>query len=775
MSEEYTALEEILAAGDPTAKRQPWRTFSDAFPDGAPRGDSTAAEPLQFAWGSCDDEAYSSLSWLKVCTLTVPENYVLGHLYASIFSGKLYLRLSSTEIDAGDGSNPAAESSGVSAEGGADVVAMDANGVPLPAALRGQIGSMQLVPDGEQEAWLKVDDQWRADVFWEPIISFCTWGCGAATKRVALSVWLVAIDEVLCFYCRSSVMETGAGRYEASYFGAESSGDYSYTLDMPWRDATPWTASEEGDFAAACGAAGMVAAVNDEGLPMMQRAAGEMIPVAIRTMSAVNWPFWWYLPTLEPTGDDVAGRFANMPEAVSAFFRGEITSAGWYQIGSYWWGAGQLGELMYDVGYADVNWENSRTAHVDPLLLPLYGGGYDSEKLALAPRVMEYSTILSAELPWPAFGWGYSRGIYVLLRGASLYGAASSICTVTETPYSTSTGEDPEPQPDPGPPGPDPDPPQPDPEPDPDPDWDPPGPVPGPGPNPNPDPDPDLDPDPEDPETPVVGWWYRGGDGVTLSWAKLSGSVYTWYAATDSFGVTAGNMDMNCYVTATIIGGGHGLGGAVNWGFVSAKSAAEITAKTENQWTASGWAPSSPPPASATDYRTISCAVSGGVKSGSFALSSTIYKKSDDAITAKKTNQYTTRQLNGKRVKFQIVELTLRKVRLQKLVAAHMQSACPIGGHTVSPGSITGTITQSGEDAPTVSIKAGEAKPAFSVSPAAIKAPWRLEWNAIRRAGTQTITCSGGAAWNADSGRYEGKIENAKFTITVPEVTFKNY
>ena len=784
--EEYKPLEELLAAGDPTARRAPWCCFDELLPDGLPRPGGTAVEPLAFAWGSCNDAVYKSLPWLKVCTLKLPSGLVLGYLYAAIFGGKVYLRLCAAEIQEAGAELATMEEAAAGAEGGADLLLADENGVPLPAALREQVCGFQLVPDGMQEEWLKVGGQWRTDVFWEPILPFCSWGMGDPLKRVALCVWLVAIDEVLCFYFRSAPMEDGHGRWNASYFGEQALDYTACALDMPWGTDGTWTGSENAEFEAACGTADCVAVVGDGGLPFNQSAPGELVPVTMRTFSESSWPFFWFAPTLSPSGDDVAGVFNSLPGAVAAYFRGEIKPSGWYKIGGYWFEAcAEYKSLM--PGLSGEDWEHSRWALVDPLLLPLYGGGYDAEAMNAAPEVMEYSTILSAQLPWPnESGWGFSRGLYVLLRGAHLYGAASCICSITETPYIPATGEDapdpeplpnPPPEPDPGP-GPD-DPPDPDPidpEPDPDPGWvpPPPGPAPGPTPGPTPTPDPDPDPDPSDPERPVVGWWYKAGDGLSVSAAKKVGKNYQFDVTAPGFAADDTEVLINAYVDLTASGGGSGLGGKVNWGFDRETGALALTAKTDNQWTASGWQPATPPSPTAQDYRSVPAKITTGVRQGEFIACSNIFLRSDDAILVKKSTQYINRTIDGEKVKFQVCYITFRKKRLQKLIAQNALAACPLDGHTVSPTSATGTISQSGEAPPSVKASAGKAECKNSRPSVKISAPWRLRYSSIREEASSKMTVSGGSEWNAADGRYSGELSQ-DFTISLPEKTFKNY
>ena len=423
---------------------------------------------------------------------------------------------------------------------------------------------------------------------------------------------------------------------------------------------------------------------------------------------------------------------------------------------------------------------------VDPLLLPLYGGGYDAAAMDAAPEVMEYSTILSAQLPWPnESGWGFSRGLYVLLRGAHLYGAASCICSVTETPYVVTGGDDPDPEPGPGPipepdpgPGPD-DPPDPDPidpEPDPDPGWvpPPPGPAPGPTPGPTPTPDPDPDPDPSDPERPVVGWWYKAGDGLSVSAAKKVGKNYQFDVTAPGFAADDTEVLINAYVDLTASGGGSGLGGKVNWGFDRETGALALTAKTDNQWTASGWQPATPPSPTAQDYRSVPAKITTGVRQGEFIACSNIFLRSDDAILVKKSTQYINRTIDGEKVKFQVCYITFRKKRLQKLIAQNALAACPLDGHTVSPASATGTISQSGEAPPSVKASAGKAECKNSRPSVKISAPWRLRYSSIREEASSKMTVSGGSEWNAADGRYSGELSQ-DFTISLPEKTFKNY
>ena len=785
--EEYKPLEELLAAGDPAARRAPWCAFDEFLPDGMPRPGGTAVEPLAFAWGSCMDDVYSSLPWLKVSTLTIPGDYVLGYLYAAVFSGKVYLRLSATELQEVAADVPALAENQESAEGGAEVAACDANGIPLPAALREQVGGFQLVPDGEQEAWLKVGAQWRTDVFWEPILPFCSWGMGAPLKRVALCVWLVAIDEVLCFYTRSGFMEDGTGRWKASYFGEEALNYDTTALNMPWGDDETWEAPEDGDFQAPCGTADAVAEIGDGGLPLHQASCGELVPVTMRTFSESNWPFWWFAPTVSPGADEVAGEFNSLPGAVAAYFRGEITPRGIYKIGGYWFEACGDGVNDYPPSF-DNWWANSRWPLVDPLLLPLYGSGWDAEAMEAAPDVMEYKPILSAQLPWPLEdGWGYGRGLYVLLRGASLYGAGACICSVTETPYVVTGGDDPDPEPGPGPiPEPDPgpgidDPPDPDPidpEPDPDPDWDPPPPGPGPGPNPGPTPTPTPTPTPSPGPSPVtrptVGWWYRGGDGVTVSAARKVGKNFHFDVAVSGFAADDSTIGINAYVKLTASGGGSGNGGAVNWGFDNPKSGSSLTATTDNQWSGSGWVPATPPSTTAEDYRTISCKVTAGVRMGEFIACSNMRLKSDDAIIVTASGTFVNRTIDGQKVKYEICYITARKVRLKKKVAQQALATCPLSGHTVTPGSVTGSITQSGENPPTISAAAGKTECFTARTNVAISAPYKVRWGAIRHEASSTMSVGGGSEWNKDGSRYSGELSGT-FTINMPEKTFKNY
>ena len=300
-----------------------------------------------------------------------------------------------------------------------------------------------------------------------------------------------------------------------------------------------------------------------------------------------------------------------------------------------------------------------------------------------------------------------------------------------------------------------------------------PGPTPGPNPYPF-DPDPDPTPDPADPEREVVGWWYKSGDGCSVSAARKVGTNYQFEVTIDGFAVNDSSIGINAYVRLSVSGGGMGLieAGRVNWGFRDASKAGSLVAFTEKQ--RPDWHPAPALSSTAEDYRTIPCKVTGAVRQGKFTVCSNIRLTSDDAVLVKASGTYINRTENGKKVKYEICYITARKKRLQKLVAQNVLAACPLTGHTVTPGSVTGSITQSGEAAPCIMASASRTECPEARAAVTISAPWKLRYAGVRSGGTSTMAISHHTEWDAETGRYSADI-SATFTITLKEQTYKNY
>ncbi len=245
-------------------------------------------------WGSCNDPDYDSIStWVKVDDVAGLDQ----DLYCAIYGGKIYLKFSSDALTCSmpdDFSECAAGEEGT----GVLIASIDGDGIPTPQSQGvGDIGFIPC-PMEQRETYLKTTDgRWRADLDWSILGTFWYWPSyyynyfykgdtryAYANYRV-VTIYLVIVDEVLCFYSdKMTTRMNSAGTETINVYGDYNESNYNcercrYDSGvgfpaaaenlLPWNvdGSTPYTGTE-GDFAIAPIAPtirGRVASVLDSG------------------------------------------------------------------------------------------------------------------------------------------------------------------------------------------------------------------------------------------------------------------------------------------------------------------------------------------------------------------------------------------------------------------------------------------------------------------------------------------------------------------------------
>lgn len=281
-------------------------------------------------WGSMDDDDYIAVSgWIVVSDLDGAQGTgVQGRLLAAYWGGRLWLQLATVNNVTGDNDSETDNVTGVGyiGEVGEFGELVETQG----RAVRPQV---LICPMTERDSYLKTPSgEWRGDLYWEVLANFCYSENGHVYDQDAagvwvpaqcwrVTIWMVPVDGMLCFYATRSPYLTSDLRTYAPFANRLSRSAWGLPYEAAGYDLTglndnggpwygyycallPWEAEgaepvslEDGacvDAVGACGANGYVGDADDAPDTVPPAALHPGVQVCARDHYTGPWGLAYY-------------------------------------------------------------------------------------------------------------------------------------------------------------------------------------------------------------------------------------------------------------------------------------------------------------------------------------------------------------------------------------------------------------------------------------------------------------------------------------------------